>query len=151
MRYVRAALCALVLCGAGCPQSAAQDGGCGGKRTCRDMATCAEANHYLKTCGVKSLDGDGDGIPCESICGQDSNTMAARLKAQPFAPAPGFLPAGVAGIAAQGAAPTPLGCGSKRTCTEMTSCEEARFYLGKCGVKSLDRDADGIPCKGLCR
>ncbi len=25
-------------------------------------------------------------------------------------------------------------CGEKRTCGEMTSCEEARFYLTQCGV-----------------
>jgi hypothetical protein len=37
------------------------------------------------------------------------------------------------------------------TCGEMASCEEAMFYLQKCGVKSLDRDGDGIPCASLCR
>ena len=41
-------------------------------------------------------------------------------------------------------------CGSKRVCREMTSCEEARFYLVSCGVKSLDGDGDGIPCEKLC-
>ncbi|QQS55105.1 MAG: thermonuclease family protein [Candidatus Competibacteraceae bacterium] len=42
-------------------------------------------------------------------------------------------------------------CGTKRTCGEMTSCEEARFYLDRCGVKRLDRDKDGVPCEALCR
>ncbi|MBK1642702.1 hypothetical protein CKO12_12645 [Chromatium okenii] len=41
---------------------------CGGKRTCKQMSDCAEARHYLVDCGVKSLDGDGDGMPCESLC-----------------------------------------------------------------------------------
>ncbi|UZR30739.1 thermonuclease family protein [Methylococcus mesophilus] len=41
-------------------------------------------------------------------------------------------------------------CGSKRTCQEMTTCDEARYYLTRCGVKSLDRDGDGVPCEGLC-
>ncbi|QJD30080.1 thermonuclease family protein [Methylococcus geothermalis] len=41
-------------------------------------------------------------------------------------------------------------CGAKRRCAEMASCEEARFYLLRCGVKSLDRDGDGIPCEDLC-
>jgi hypothetical protein len=31
------------------------------------------------------------------------------------------------------------------------NCEEATFYLQQCGVKSLDRDGDGIPCASLCR
>jgi hypothetical protein len=41
---------------------------CGGKRTCGQMANCAEAKHYFKDCGVRSLDRDHDGIPCESLC-----------------------------------------------------------------------------------
>ncbi|QIW15836.1 nuclease [Pasteurellaceae bacterium RH1A] len=40
-------------------------------------------------------------------------------------------------------------CG-KRTCSQMNSCEEARFHLTQCGVKSLDRDKDGIPCESIC-
>lgn len=41
-------------------------------------------------------------------------------------------------------------CGSKRTCKEMASCDEARYYLTRCGVKSLDRNGDGVPCEALC-
>lgn len=41
---------------------------CGSKRYCKQMATCAEARHYLNDCGVSRLDRDGDGVPCESIC-----------------------------------------------------------------------------------
>ncbi|MCL4555679.1 MAG: excalibur calcium-binding domain-containing protein [Gammaproteobacteria bacterium] len=33
----------------------------------------------------------------------------------------------------------------------MTSREEAKFYLHQCGVKSLDRNQDGVPCESLCR
>ena len=43
-----------------------------------------------------------------------------------------------------------LSCGSKRRCGEMDSCAEARHYLTKCGVRSLDRDGDGVPCESLC-
>ena len=42
---------------------------CGAKRYCSQMTSCAEARHYLTQCGVSSLDGDGDGVPCESLCG----------------------------------------------------------------------------------
>jgi endonuclease YncB( thermonuclease family) len=41
-------------------------------------------------------------------------------------------------------------CGSKRYCKEMSSCEEARFYLEECGLTRLDGDGDGIPCENLC-
>ncbi|MFZ1641203.1 MAG: thermonuclease family protein [Candidatus Contendobacter sp.] len=42
-------------------------------------------------------------------------------------------------------------CGAKRTCGEIASCEEARFYLTQCGVSRLDGDKDGTPCEALCR
>ena len=41
---------------------------CGSKRYCREMTSCAEARHYLDQCGLSRLDGDNDGVPCESIC-----------------------------------------------------------------------------------
>jgi endonuclease YncB( thermonuclease family) len=41
---------------------------CGAKRVCRQMSSCAEARFYLNVCGVRSLDGDHDGIPCENLC-----------------------------------------------------------------------------------
>lgn len=42
-------------------------------------------------------------------------------------------------------------CGSKKYCREMISCEEAKFYLNTCGVKSLDGNNDGIPCSKICK
>ena len=39
-----------------------------GKRTCGQMSSCAEARHHLVQCGVRLLDRDGDGRPCESLC-----------------------------------------------------------------------------------
>jgi endonuclease YncB( thermonuclease family) len=41
---------------------------CGGKRTCKQMADCAEARFYLNSCGLTRLDGDRDGTPCEALC-----------------------------------------------------------------------------------
>lgn len=50
---------------------------------------------------------------------------------------------------------TPLsgssGLCEKRLCGQMTDCAEARFYLERCGVLSLDRDRDGMPCEKLCK
>ncbi len=45
---------------------------------------------------------------------------------------------------------TGVSCGSKRTCKEMASCEEAKQYLANCGLSHLDRDKDGVPCESLC-
>ena len=41
---------------------------CETKTTCRQMQSCAEAKYYLVNCGLMRLDGDKDGIPCESLC-----------------------------------------------------------------------------------
>jgi hypothetical protein len=41
---------------------------CGARMSCREMATCDEALFHLEKCGLTALDGDGDGIPCETIC-----------------------------------------------------------------------------------
>lgn len=38
-------------------------------------------------------------------------------------------------------------CLGKRKCSEMTSCEEARFYLANCPGVEIDGDGDGIPCE----
>lgn len=46
---------------------------------------------------------------------------------------------------------TPAACGPKRYCRQMSSCEEARFYLRHCGAGSLDGNGDGVPCEALCR
>jgi endonuclease YncB( thermonuclease family) len=44
---------------------------CAGRRTCGRMRSCAEARFQLETCGLRRLDGDGDGVPCESLCRGD--------------------------------------------------------------------------------
>lgn len=49
------------------------------------------------------------------------------------------------------AAKADFSCGSKRYCKQMSSCEEARFYLNQCGLNRLDRDNDGIPCESICK
>jgi endonuclease YncB( thermonuclease family) len=41
--------------------------------------------------------------------------------------------------------------GGKKTCADMGSCEEALYYLHRCGMKGLDRNHDGLPCESLCR
>jgi hypothetical protein len=43
------------------------------------------------------------------------------------------------------------GCGNKRYCSQMVSCEEARYYLTQCGIKRLDKDGNGVPCENLCK
>ncbi len=41
-------------------------------------------------------------------------------------------------------------CQKKKTCSSISSCDEAYFYLGSCGFSNLDKNKDGIPCESLC-
>ena len=41
---------------------------CGAKRNCGQMTSCEEALAHLQQCGLRRLDRDGDGIPCEQLC-----------------------------------------------------------------------------------
>ncbi len=42
-------------------------------------------------------------------------------------------------------------CGKKNRCSQMASCDEARFYFTRCGEKALDGNHDGEPCESLCK
>ncbi|MGW8157177.1 MAG: excalibur calcium-binding domain-containing protein [Desulfoprunum sp.] len=39
---------------------------CDGRTTCPQMTSCDEAKFFQKNCPVEDMDGDLDGIPCES-------------------------------------------------------------------------------------
>jgi hypothetical protein len=43
--------------------------GCERRPRCYELTSCADAMHYFRDCGLDRLDGDNDGVPCESICG----------------------------------------------------------------------------------
>jgi len=38
------------------------------KTVCAQMRNCDEAKYYYSKCGLRKLDRDRDGIPCETIC-----------------------------------------------------------------------------------
>jgi len=43
---------------------------CDGRLQCREMHSCEEATWFLKHCPGVTVDGDGDGVPCEEqFCG----------------------------------------------------------------------------------
>ncbi len=43
---------------------------CAEKKTCSKMTDCAEAIYQLNACDNSRLDGDGDGMPCTTLCKQ---------------------------------------------------------------------------------
>jgi micrococcal nuclease len=64
------------------------------------------------------------------------------------ASAPMIAPAAVPAVAPVGSG---FSCSPRKTCGQMSSCEEARFQLSSCGNRRLDGDGDGVPCEKLCR
>ena len=42
-------------------------------------------------------------------------------------------------------------CNCAKSCSQMSSCEEAYFQLNNCGCSNKDSDGDGIPCEKICR
>lgn len=44
---------------------------CDGRQYCSQMTSCAEAKYFLANCPNPKMDGDNDGIPCETqLCNQ---------------------------------------------------------------------------------
>ncbi|WKT00564.1 thermonuclease family protein [Gallibacterium salpingitidis] len=41
---------------------------CGTRRSCKSFSSCAEATQFFKQCSADYLDGNHDGIPCNSLC-----------------------------------------------------------------------------------
>ena len=38
-------------------------------------------------------------------------------------------------------------CDARKYCSQMTSCEEAKYFLARCPGVKMDGDGDGIPCE----
>jgi hypothetical protein len=45
---------------------------------------------------------------------------------------------------------TGYSCQGKQYCSEMNSCEEAKYYLRYCPDVKIDGDGDGNPCEDQC-
>jgi len=39
---------------------------CDGRTMCSQMGSCGEAKYFIRNCPGTQMDGDGDGVPCES-------------------------------------------------------------------------------------
>ena len=39
---------------------------CDGRTRCSQMQSCDEATYFVRNCPGVEMDGDGDGVPCES-------------------------------------------------------------------------------------
>lgn len=53
------------------PYRLAQQYACG-EKYCKAMRDCREAVFHWACCGEADRDGDGRGVPCENVCGDES-------------------------------------------------------------------------------
>lgn len=81
----------------------------------------------------------------------ESELGAGQPSQLALAPSPPVLPQETAaGVAKPRAVTKPQAefrCENKDRCPQMTSCEEAMFYLDNCPWPMMDGDGDGIPCE----
>ncbi|MER9474851.1 thermonuclease family protein [Mesorhizobium sp. M0520] len=55
------------------------------------------------------------------------------------------------GIVGSGQVAQGYSCQPRRTCSQISSCDEAQWYLSNCPWgRKLDRDGDGMACETLC-
>ena len=52
---------------------------CPRRRFCTQVSSCREAVHLWCVCGYRNADRDGDGVPCESLCGQSDPMTLERV------------------------------------------------------------------------
>ena len=75
-----------------------------------------------------------------------SSSPSARAAGRAGAATPAQAAAPVAAPVAAPPAPA-YRCDGRRFCSQMTSCDEARYFLAHCPGVSMDGDRNGIPCE----
>lgn len=70
------------------------------------------------------------------------------LAAQPPLPLESPAPSKLFGVTD----PSQFKCDGRTRCSQMTSCEEAKFFINNCTGTAMDGDNDGVPCeRELCK
>lgn len=103
-----------------------------------------DAQYVFNYCGglsndIHYLDADKDGVACETLPRRTSTQQSSPQNTQPITPL------------ASGGGGGGYTCNCSKTCSQMSSCEEAYFQLRNCGCLERDGDGDGVPCESLCR
>lgn len=80
--------------------------------------------------------------PCQAGEAPSPTPAPAAVPRLPAAPAPAALPAPAAP-----AATFPQRCDGRTHCSQMTSCDEATWFLKNCPGTKMDGNNDGVPCE----
>ena len=80
-----------------------------------------------------------------------SATASNKRASQAYAPSAEITTPEPQEIVASQPLSTPLSvqyrCDGRTRCSQMTSCDEAKFFLRTCPGTQMDGDSDGIPCE----
>ncbi|MFC5705618.1 cold shock domain-containing protein [Aeromonas eucrenophila] len=77
-------------------------------------------------------------------------SIYSRFSAESSSPPPASSPASAGVSAFESAPPAPTfikQCDGRQYCSQMTSCEEATWFLRNCPNMKMDGEGDGIPCE----
>jgi len=77
-------------------------------------------------------------------------TQVPTSTPKPYVPLPTATPAPVKSFLDTSASNTGWSCSCSKTCSQMSSCDEAYFQLNNCGWGARDGDNDGVPCETIC-
>ena len=116
---------------------------CDGRIYCSQMTSCEEAKYFLKNCPNVKMDGNHNGIPCEmqwcnnkakgEIAKKDNDIRIEYIDSADYQPKDREY--------------NSFHCDGRIYCSQMTSCEEAKYFIRHCPNTKMDGDRDGIPCE----
>ena len=150
---------------------------CDGRIFCSQMTSCEEVLFFSKNCPNVKLNGNNNSFSCEQMWCKDrisstdrkpeqSNSKGVTLpnsvvqKSDPHGfprheindymkkkeireESNGYIPKN----STPQISSSSFKCDGRTRCSQMTSCEEATFFLKNCPNVKMDGDGDGIPCE----
>ena len=124
---------------------------CDGRTHCSQMTSCEEVLFFLKNCPNVKMNGNNNSFSCEKLWCKDRVSSTDRKQPEQSY-SKGVTPPDYV-VQKIEKNPTPpiysssSKCDGRTRCTQMTSCEEATFFLRNCPNVKMDGDGDGIPCE----
>jgi hypothetical protein len=116
---------------------------CDGREYCSQMTSCEEAKYFIKNCPNTKMDGDHNGIPCEKQWCQNESDSSDEYLVQE-----NYVTYNVADSKYESSSSNNnFTCDGREYCSQMTSCEEAKYFIKYCPNTKMDGDHDGIPCE----
>lgn len=93
----------------------------------------------------KEAEGKKAGLWNPNTCNGDTSSKPLKPDTNITVPPPIYTPA------VEGSSTRSYSCDCSKSCTKITTCEEAKYQLDICGCSVRDGDDDGIPCENICK